>query len=231
MNRHALIVLGLALLASSTARADLKTYDVDAQYRQEVYAALQRILNNGAGDGKTPGMVELLPTGQLLVNGPPEALTQVEAVLASLRARPVDAAPRVTLRYWAVLGSRDASNAAAYPGSAPPPVLNPVLAELKPLHGELVFRVIGAAAVTTESGQPGQVNGTAFDVEQRAYVQGDTLNAWIEMELRGTVPSPDGYELGSLEVQTTLRRGEFVVLGESNFRDGPIFFIVHWPQK
>ena len=39
---------------------------------------------------------------------------------------------------------------------------------------------------------------------------------------------------GEIGVQTTLRRGEFVVLGQSEVvgggLDGPLFFIVHWPE-
>jgi hypothetical protein len=40
---------------------------------------------------------------------------------------------------------------------------------------------------------------------------------------------------GEIAVQTTLRRGEFVVLGQSEVvgggLDGPLFFIVNWPEK
>jgi hypothetical protein len=246
MNRFRLCALGLALLTSSTALVDLKSYDVDPQYRQEIYAALQRILTPAAFNSGAYGQVELLPTGQILVNAPPAALDQVEAVLESIRARPVAAASRVELRYWAVLGSRAAANVAAGVGTAPPRMLDAVLAELEALHGDLSFRVLGAAAVTTESGQPGEVDGMALDVDQRAYVQGDTLNAELSMDLQGAAPAPapgQGFvtflgtvvPIGSLAVRTTLRRGEFVVLGESELRggglDGPIFFIVHWPEE
>lgn len=249
MNRFRSSALGLALLISSTALADLKTYDVDPQYRQEIYAALQKILTpTQSFSTGTYGQVELLPTGQILVNAPPATLVQVEAVLQAIRARPVAAAPRVELRYWAVLGSRAAANVSAATGTAPPRTLDAVLAELEALHGDLSFRVIGAAAVTTESGQPGEIAGMALDVEQRAYVQGDTLNADLSMRLRGPTPAQgqgqgQGFVTflgtvpmnGSLEVRTTLRRGEFVVLGQSEFKgaglDGPIFFIVHWPEE
>ena len=39
----------------------------------------------------------------------------------------------------------------------PPPVLNDVLTELKRLNGDLTFRVIGTAAVTSDSGKSGEV--------------------------------------------------------------------------
>jgi hypothetical protein len=45
-------------------------------------------------------------------------------------------------------------------------------------------------------------------------------------------PRPQG--VGQLEVRTSLKRGEFVVLGEGsqqiNGTDGTLFYIVHWPE-
>ena len=99
MTRLRLPAVALALLISSTAWADLKTYDVDPQYQQEIYAALKDILNN-------MGRVQLLPSGQILVNAEPATLEQVDKVLQTIRARPVAAAPRVELQYWAVVGFR-----------------------------------------------------------------------------------------------------------------------------
>ena len=70
------------------------------------------------------------------------------------------------------------------PAGAPPPnALGDVLAELERLHGDLQFRVIGTAALTTDSGQSGGVSGTALEVQQTAFVQGETLNATIQMFL------------------------------------------------
>jgi hypothetical protein len=237
------------LVISSNAWAELRTYDVDPQYRQEVYAALRRILDTSeAGNtGGAFGRVQLLPSGQLLVNAPPETLEQVEQVLQAIRNRPAAATPRVDLRYWAVLGTPLVP--ANPPGTAPPRGLNDVLAELERLHGDLHFRVIGTAALISDSGQQGQVVGMALEVEQTAFVQGDTLNARIEMNLRGRLQDLQGrqaenaivnvapigaQDIGSIEVHTALRRGEFVVLGQSELvggeNGGPVFFIVHWPE-
>jgi hypothetical protein len=234
MNRFRLAAIGLALLAASTARADLRTYDVDPQYRQEIYAALQSILSdNGPALGVTAyGRVELLPTGQILVNAPPGALEQVEAVLASIRSRPVAPTPRVELRYWAVLGSRG-SNAG---GGGTPPALQPVLAELKAMQGDLMFRVIGSAALTTDSAQHGSVEGTVLSVAQTTYAQGDTVSVDLQIEVHSMLPTEDESlpAYASLEAGTTLKRGEYVVLGGSELQgaglQGPVFFIVHWPE-
>jgi len=233
MSRLRLATIALALLVAGNAWADLKTYDVDPQYRDEMYDALRRILEPQGQP--TQGRVQLLPSGQILVNADAPTLQQVEQVLQALRARPAPAAPRVALRYWAVLGTRAQSNNADTPVGAPPPAaLNDVLAELKRLNGELTFRVIGAAAVATNSGQFGEIQGTPLSVEQTANVQGDTLNVAISMKLTETAGLPIGQsvQLGSLDLRTALDRGEFVVLGESHIPryDGPVFFIVHWEK-
>jgi hypothetical protein len=244
MTRIRLAAVGLFLLISSNAWGDLRTYDVELQYRQEVVAALKGVLLDSPGNlGSSStaaryGRVQLLPSGQILVDAAPDTLEQVEAVLRAVRERPAGAAPRVSLRYWAVLGTRAGANAADASGTTPPPrVLSGVLAELERFHGELAFRVIGAAAVVTESGQPGVVEGNPFSVEQTAYAQGQTVNANIGMSLeRVDATNPvQGFFEGELEVRATLQRGEFVVLGESTLQagglDGTLFYIVHWPEE
>jgi hypothetical protein len=176
--------------------------------------------------------VQQLPNGQLLVNAQPQTLTQVEEIVNAIRARPVVAAPRVTLRYWAVLGVRTQGNSANTVGTPPPPALNDVLTELKRLNGDLDFRVIGSAAVTSDSGQNGEVKGSTMNIAQVAHVQGDALNAYMKIHVEGKLPADDPFDIGDLTIQTTLQRGEFVVLGENRMQasgaDGPVFYIVHW---
>jgi hypothetical protein len=248
MTHFRLGAITLFSLISSNAWADLRTFDVGLQYQQEVYAAIRDALNPQfqGGDSKAYGTAELLPNGQILVNAQPQALVQLEEVIKAIRERPVAPAQRVSLRYWAVFGSRTAANAANAVGTAPPAVLNDVLAELKRLSGDLTFRVIGSAAVLSESGQRGEVEGMTLSIKQTAYAQGDVLNASIEMDLLGSVPIavaapappvPEGIEfhIGTLKVRTSLQRGEFVVLGESAVQggglNGPVFYIVHWANE
>lgn len=240
--------VALALLLSSNAWADLKTYDVDPQYQQEIFNALRSVLEP---QGQlAAGRVQLLPSGQILVNADAETLKQVEQVLQAVRTKSVAAAPRIALRYWGVFGAPSQSAAAKNVGSPPPAALNDVLSELRRVHGEVAFRVIGTAAVTTNSGQFAAVTGTTLDVDQIAYVQGDTLNANIHMQLSGPavtevgsggenatvriVPPVGNVQYGDLRLTTMLKRGEFVVLGENHVQaggtDGPVFYIVHWEE-
>jgi hypothetical protein len=239
-------LLAAALLLSGPAWADLKTYDVAPEHQEEIYSALNNILNSsapGVVNGASYGRVQLLPSGQILVNAEPQTLQQVEQVLDAIRARSATAAPRVALRYWGVLGMRARDPAADAVGSPPPAALNDVLSELRRLHGERTFRVIGSAALATNSGQYGEIEAATLSVEQTAHVQGDTLNAQISMSLIGIAPPPIGvFNGGELDLRATLRRGEFVVLGESYFQsgaiepgpgpviDGPVFYIVHWEE-
>jgi hypothetical protein len=243
MTHFRLGAVALLSLISSNAWADLRIYDVEPRYQQEVYAALEGVLVSNPqfmAPGTTFGKVELLASGQIMVNASQETLTQVEQVIKAIGARPVAATPRVSLRYWAVLGTRAPANAANQVGAPPPPVLNDVLAELKRLNGDLTFRVIGSAAVLSESGQLGEVEGMTLSVKQTAYAQGNDLNATIEMELLGSVPAPPApqgieFHIGTLKVRTSLQGGEFVVLGESAVQGGgltgPVFYIVHWASE
>src|SRR5688572_1401163 len=118
MSRFSLSAAALALFIASNASADLRTYDVPPQYQQEIFVALREVLNVPSSTG---GRVERLPSGQIVVNASPETLEQVEQVLQTIRSRRVEAAPRVELRYWAVLGSR--ATVASPAGTAPPAAL------------------------------------------------------------------------------------------------------------
>ena len=180
------------------------------------------------------------PTARFSSTLNPKHSTQLEQVVKAIRERPVAPSPRVSLRYWAVLGTRAQANTTNAVGTPPPAVLNDVLAELERLNGDLTFRVIGTAAVLSESGQRGEIEGMTLSVKQTAYAQGNALNAEIEMDLRGRVPAPPApegidFHIGTLKVRTGLQRGEFVVLGESTLQgdglDGPVFYIVHWADN
>jgi hypothetical protein len=241
MSRLRLPAIALTLFVSSNAWADLRTFDVDPQYQQEVFAALRRILT--PDEGKIPavnGRVEQLPSGQILVNADAATLEQVEKVLQGMRARPPAATPQATLRYWAVFGSTGAERTANAPNPPMPPALRAVLEEVQRIHGNLTFRVLGTAALATSSGQLGEADGWPLSVEQTVYVQGNTLNASISMELTGNAPNSVGNSrIGNLTVRTNLERGEFVVLGESHvvfpgsagqFERGPVFYVVHWER-
>ncbi len=237
MTRFRLTAIALPLLFSSNAWADLKTFDVDPQYQQEVFAALKDVLIPEGVIMKANGRVQLLPSGQILVNADAETLAQVEQVLQAIRTRSVAMAPRAALRYWGVLGTRAQEGTSDTIGARPPAALNDVLSELRRLHGDLTFRVLGTAAVATNSGQYGEVEGTTLSVGQTAHVQGDTLNAEISMELSTVSPPPmiGPFNVGELRLRTTLRRGEFVVLGEGQVQErgleGAVFYIVHWAEE
>jgi len=80
------------------------------------------------------------------------------------------------------------------------------------------------------------VSGTSLRVEQTAHVQGNTLNAEITLRLTGTLPPAMGtVEIGSLDLRTSLRGGEYVVLGEGHYQSmglrGPVVYIVHWGEQ
>lgn len=233
-----IVVACLGLTAAAPALAELRVYDVDSNYRQEMYAALQGVLvqnPQAVSPGRgTWGRVQLLPTGQIVVDAAPETHVQIEALLDAVGERRIDVTPRAAFRYWVLLGSRGAGADQNVPG-----VLSEVVAELERVHGPMAFRVLGTAALVTDSGQEGEVDGLTLAVSQRAYVQDDTASAEIDMRLIdrprrlssvAVVPNE-----GSVVLDVTLRRGEIVVLGENTVQteelDGTLFYIVHWPES
>jgi hypothetical protein len=244
----------LGLLLAANASAEIRTYDVDFRYQREVYGALVHLLNVDPGisapAGLAYGRLQLLPTGQIVVDTAPETHAQIEELLAAIRERQTDATPRVTFRYWAVLGT----SADDQPGNEPPPIradvyaqarLSEVLAELRRVHGDLAFRVLGTASLVTESGQEGEVRSEPLGAKQLVYVQGQTASAEIELRFVESRPVPmptqqgflqtlpDPY-VGNVNLNVTLYRGEFLVLSESTVRtnqlDGMLFYIAHWPD-
>ena len=101
------------LLAATAARAELQVYEVDAQISAEVVSALHDALQKQcAGLAGKQCSARLLPSGQLLVEAPTETQGQIAAVLKSVAAHRAGPAPRVTLRYWVVVGTAGATSAA-----------------------------------------------------------------------------------------------------------------------
>lgn len=238
MRTLAAIAALVCLSLPAGAFAELRTYEVDARYRQEVYRALHGILQ---GSPKPTGQIERLPTGQLLIQAAPEVHQQIEAVLSAVAARQPAAAPQVTVRYWAVLGTPGADD-----GAGVPAILHEVLDEIESVYGALGFRVLGNAMLVTESGQWGELEGYPLSVEQQTYAQGTELNAQLGIEFTytrcinpnsGRSPTPcSGERLKQdIDLRTTLEAGDMVVLAENTIDsgqlEGTMFYIVHWPGQ
>jgi hypothetical protein len=246
--RALILLLGLGM--TTGALAEMRTYDVEARYRKEVYSVLYNVISP---QGPTPSVgVQLLPTGQLLVNASSETQEQVAAVLESIRNHQVEATPRVTLRYWAVLGTKGSpQDPGIGAGREVPAILSDVLDELRRVHGNLAFRLYGNATLVSDSGQGGKLSGDTLSIDQLAYVQQSMLNVELSIgfEYGVVTAQPPGngqtnpfntvqrFQKG-LNLDTTLKPNEFVVVGENTIRtsdrvadgiDGTIFFIVQWP--
>jgi hypothetical protein len=249
--RALILLLGLGL--TTGALAEMRTYDVEARYRQEVYTALRGVLSP---EGVTPpqGRIQLLPTGQLLIDTSAEMHAQVAAVLQSIKNHQAEATPRVTLRYWAVLGTKGSPQDSRIGGDnmEVPEILSGVLDELRRVHGDLAFRLYGNATLVSESGQKGDLSGETLNISQRAYVQESKLNVELEIDagyallLSHQVGSGDGQTnpfrsfqrlQQGVKLNTSLEPNEFVVVGENTIRysdrveggiDGTVFYIVQW---
>lgn len=243
MRLHTLAPLLALVLVVGTASADTSLYDLPAKNAKEIAEALGHVLtaqctsNNGATN---PGMcrVELLPTGQLLVEAPAASQAQVAAVLKAITARSAAPAPRATLQYWVIYGAPGKSDASD--GSLKP--LNAVVQQLKRVHGELGFSVLDTVSITTQSGTSGGSRGGSLNVNETLHASGDDLDLSASLQF---APRPLFGDLNvNLSVSVTIKRGEFVVLGERTAvevqgepgkgdldvrqKPGMLFFVVNW---
>jgi hypothetical protein len=246
MRLHTLAMLGL-LLVSATASADTALYELNAKNAKAVALALRNVLaaqcTSGPKDVATNQamcQVELLPTGQLLVEAPPASQAQVAAVIKAIASKDATPAPQITVQYWVLYGAPGKPDAAD--GSLKP--LNAVLQQLKRAHGELGFSVQDTVSITTQSGAGGSSHGGLLNVDQMPRASGDDLDLWGHLQFAPRPLLPDLRV--DLNISVTIKRGEFVVLGERTAveivggqpgkdepleirqKPGMLFFVVHW---
>jgi len=244
MKLQTLPPLGLLLLATA-AFADTTVYNLDAKNAKEIFNAIQAVVYAQCVTGPTQipvtnqsmCSVQLLPTGQLLVEAPAASQAQVAAALKAIAAHNASPTPRVTLRYWVLYGVPGKPDAAD--GSLKP--LDAVLQQLERVHGELGFSVQDTVSITTQSGASGVSRGGSLNVNEFVRASGDELDLSAGLEF---APRPLLSDVNvKLNVTATIKRGEFVVLGERGAvevaqtdkepvdvrqKPGMLFFVVHW---
>jgi hypothetical protein len=235
------------LLLAATASAETVVYDLEtknAANPKQIADALGRVLiaQCSAPPVSNPGAckVELLQTGQVLVEAPPASQAQVAAVLKAIAARNAAPTARVTLQYWVIYGAPGKASTAD-PALKP---LSAVVQQLERTHGDLAFSVLDTTSLMTQSGSSGGAHGGSLNVDQTIRVSGDDLDLLGRLEF---APKPLLPDLSvKLTVSVTIKRGEFVVLGEQSAvevvggqpgkdeqldirqKSGMLFFVVHW---
>jgi hypothetical protein len=242
MKLRTLAPLPLLLLAA-TAFADTALYDIDAKNAKEIADAIGHVVAAQciAGPTQVPVTnssmchVELLPTGQLLVEAPASSQAQVATVLKAIAARSASPTPRIALQYWVIYGEPGKSNAAD--ASLKP--LSAALQQLERVHGDLAFSVLDTATITAQAGTSAGVKGEVLQISENLRPRGDGLDLTASISFR-LPPIPNhSSPPQSLSVSVTIKPGEFLVLGEQTTRrdvddkvdaHGTLFYIVHWPQ-
>lgn len=223
MQRSPIALVLLLALAPLASRADMRVYDVDASYRQEVFQILNKLLRAQADPNAYPqlyGRVEMLPSGQIVVDASPQRHAEIAALLQAIDREGVAEAPTVTLVYWALVGVPGTED-----GGNVPPVLEPVTRQLEARHGPLGFSVADAASIVSTSGQQAHIENGDWEVNQTVYPNQGRLNAEISIDR----------ESQELHVVVPIEQGQYVVLGETttdvdDLNRGVIAFVVHWPE-
>jgi hypothetical protein len=243
MTLRTIMSIGLALLAAGAAQAETRLYSLDSRNAEEITEALDDVVRAQCPpqviEGANPATyatchVELLPTGQIIVEAPAEIHGQIAEVLKAIAVRDAEPTPRITLQYWVVSGSADGAERAE-----PPNGLAPVFAQLRRLHGDLAFAVQESASLTTESGTKATSAAGTLRVENTVRANGNNLRAEIDLEYTmrpGRACAQAGCQpfQQMLGLTTSIKRGEYLVLGERAFNTpdgrGTMFYVVHWPD-
>jgi hypothetical protein len=225
-----LVLVVLTTCVSMTAvsvQAEMKVYDVDIQYREELMEILQRLYfyPEDGEERRRRATVEMLPTGQVLIDASAQTHQEIAGVLKAIEAAKPAGSPTLTLRYW-VLSGRPNEPDAADGGLR---MLGPVLKQLEEVHGELGFSVDASLGLTGESGIQTEAGGKPLFVQQLAITDGSTMNLKLEL----------GHENNQMQqgvaTSLTMQQGEYVVLGERSEavdgKPGMLFYVVHWPRK
>jgi hypothetical protein len=214
------VLLSSSLLVFSTwVHAEMKVYDVEPGYRQEVFDALSNILGPGGPMGGPPGRVELLPSGQILVDSSPERHEEILAVLNAIDRQAPPDTPSVSLRYWVLFAT-----AGAQDDGEVPPILSGVVRELESARGDLNFTVLDTASLVGRPDRHAVLESETLEIAHRVYPNGSRVNAEIVIS----------HEYQEISMNVTLERGEFLVLSEATVENeagtrGTLAFVVHWP--
>ena len=247
MKRRLLALIGLLLL-TATAAAETTVYELDPKNATEITRAFNSVLaaqcqQPSIGNNPNACRAELLPTGQLLVTAPDAVQSQVAAVLKAIASHNATPTPRVTLDYWVIYGEPRKPNAP----NAALKQLDSVLQQLVRTHGELGFSVLDSTSLTTQSGTSGSARGGALQINQRVRANGENVSVDIQLTFSplrasgaaGADAAAEAVAAAALvaqglNVDVTIRRGEYLVLGERTAggpdKSGRLFFVVHWPQ-
>jgi hypothetical protein len=233
--RTILILLG-ALMALR-AHAETRLHELPPENPEEVAGAVAAALQANCANREINCRAQALPNGQLLVEAPADAQTEVAAVLQAIaqRSQASSGPVRTTLHYWAVLGvagEPDSDQASLRP-------LQPALTQLEQLSGPLGFTIVDRVTLTIVPYGRAGISGrrAGLNVNQNTnQVSESEMSASLALTYTslGAGANAQIAEEVSMSVEMTLQRGEFLVLGERKLsaEDGrSMFYVVHWPEN
>lgn len=192
----------------------LRTYQVPADYQDELQRMLQSAMNHG---GEAPiGRVTAGPRGTLLVVAPQRIHRGVEQILEGDFEPPAPAVP-VTIDYWLLVG-RPLEGGAEGEFSmvgGPAPQLAPVLTQITASQGPTEFALLEQVSLTAIEQERATASGSSAQFEQRVTRADDDLVANIQIINRGS---------NSITTRIALDRDQFVVLGQVGYAGGQRLF-------
>jgi hypothetical protein len=202
----------------------IRSYPVTPEIAGEMRSALYDALNNSSKDGAQLGRVTLTADGRLLVTAPESAQRDVQRILAEVAANKPEPTPAIRFDVWLVSAAlRPAAPSDSGPGLVE---VGPALADIQKVQGPMHFELIEKLALQARAGnEDSQIQGAHFGMRITPTVRHDSkgepviaARINVEMITGGGMPSfTNNYSLpGSLRVQTEVRPGQLLVIGQSS---------------
>ena len=94
-----ILVAAVCILVAAPALCEMQLYDVQAEYRQEVYEVLKGILRSDADPIENPheyGQVKMLPNGQILIDAAADKQVEIAALLSKIASRSAPETPTIS---------------------------------------------------------------------------------------------------------------------------------------
>ena len=191
----------------ATEPLELRTYEVPAQYRDDLRSMLRSALGT---DEDRIGRVTSGPGGTLLVVAPARIQSGVEQILNRSFEVPPMSSP-VKLSYWVLVGRPVDQEQARVPfsvaGGRSLRRLEPVLRRIAEAQGPMEFALLEHIQLTSMSQERATTSSQHGRIAQLATRRGEQVVADVNIHLA----------FNRLESEVMLEAGQFLVLGQTGF--------------
>jgi len=211
------LAVAFGFLAEKSLKPDTQTisihsYTVPPSRAEEIKNALNRMFSSEKGDASA----QVFGNGNLVVKGPESYQTGISKLLKDMSEK-TPSIHSIRFDYWLVRGE-----SAAQSNAAEITPLAPVLATINQAQGAKKFTVLDHIGLQSLDRREVDVRGALAQVKNVAKTSESGIEIWSEIRAR---------DLGELKIDTQVKSGEFVILGENGLQsqsnDGRLKEVYH----